>query len=114
MPHILRDASGAIIGVLDRPSAGGTREVPADDPELIAFLERTADGQETVRGRLTRADLEFIRVLEDLIAALMEKGIIGISDLPREAQRKLLDRATLRGKIAAHLPIMSEDSEIIF
>lgn len=114
MPHILRDASGAVIGVFDQPSIGGTTDVPADDPELVAFLQGFAEAQETVRGRLTRADLDFIRVLEDLIASLIEKGVIALSDLPREAQRKLLDRATLRGKIAPHLPIMNEDSEIIF
>jgi hypothetical protein len=92
MPHVLRDAAGNIMAIFDRPSPGRTEEIAGDDQEIIAFLglrdQRTSE--------FIRADLEFIRVLEDLIEILVERRVILTTDLPIEAQRKLFARGRLR------------------
>jgi hypothetical protein len=43
-----------------------------------------------------KSDLSMIRVLEDLVQTLVKKSIINITDLPKEAQKKLTDRKKLR------------------
>src|SRR5690349_571446 len=95
MPHVLRDGQGKILAVLDRPGAGGTEELPNDHPDIVAFL---ASKGPTSYFDLLRADLEFVRVIEDLIAVLLAKGVLLLTDLPQEAQEKLLRRGSLRRK----------------
>ena len=116
MPHVLRDSTGDIIAVVDRECPGPTEEVAADDPDLLAFVGHNAsDGVSDDTGALTdfsRADLEFIRVLEDLIGALITKGHLSLSDLPAEAQRKLLNRSAMRNRILSY-ELGEEDGEFL-
>lgn len=110
MPHILRDTNGRIMAVLDRPSSSATEEVPADDPELVSHLQRKGP---TSYFDLLRADLEFIRVIEDLIGALMDKGVLLLTDLPREAQEKLLRRGSLRRQLRESSGLVGEDEDVL-
>lgn len=110
MPHILRDTTGRIMAVLDRPSSGATEEVKADDPEVMSFLTRKGP---TSYFDLLRADLEFIRVIEDLIGALMDKGVLLLTDLPREAQEKLLRRGSLRRQLRESSGLMGEEEDVL-
>jgi len=48
---------------------------------------------------LARSDLVMARVLEDLIAVLIEKGTITVKDLPASAQAKLSARQELRNRL---------------
>jgi hypothetical protein len=92
MPHVLRDAQGQIMAIFDRPSPGRTDEIASDDPEIAVFL-----GIGDSRDRnFVRADLDFIRVLEDLIEILIDRRMILMTDLPLEAQHKLIARGRLR------------------
>jgi hypothetical protein len=111
MPHVLRDASGKILAVLDRPSDGGTTELPADHPDLVAFLARKGP---TSYFDLLRADLEFIRVIEDLIGVLLQKNVLLLTDLPPEAQEKLLRRGSLRRQFRdAAGGLVGEEEDVI-
>jgi hypothetical protein len=110
MPHVLRDNAGRILAVLDRPSAGGTEEVGQEDPELVGFLTRKGP---TSYFDLLRADLEFIRVIEDLIAVLLSRGVINITDLPEQAQEKLLRRGSLRRQFRDTSGLMPEDEDVL-
>jgi hypothetical protein len=92
MPHVLRDAQGQIMAIFDRPSPGRTEELASDDPEIAVFLGG-ADGHDR---NFVRADLDFIRVLEDLIEILIDRRLILMTDLPIEAQNKLISRGRLR------------------
>lgn len=47
----------------------------------------------------TKADLEFIRVVEDLIEVLIKKQIIQITDLNDAVMTKLLKRQSLRDNL---------------
>lgn len=86
MPYAERDDQGRLRALHREPAPGASEPLPADAPEVLAFFGLPATpGYE-------RLDAEFIRVLEDLIDVLLARGVINATDLPREAQRKLLAR----------------------
>lgn len=45
---------------------------------------------------LQQTDADVVRVLDDLIELLIDKGVIQFTELPQEAQQKLLNRSQLR------------------
>jgi hypothetical protein len=45
---------------------------------------------------LQQTDADVVRVLDDLIELLIDKGVIQFTELPPEAQQKLLNRSQLR------------------
>jgi hypothetical protein len=115
MPHVLRDRDGRIMAVLDRPSAGPTEEVEPQDPDLARFLDDAGVAQGDTEQAFLRADLEFIRVLEDLVVALMDRNVISLTDLPADAQRKVMDRANLRRALVKRMPVIgNDDTERLF
>ena len=57
-------------------------------------------------------DADFIRVVEDLIDVLIEKGVIRITDLPPGAQRKLTARKDLRGRLRGALDLLDRHDMI--
>ncbi len=96
MPFVKRDADGAIIAVFGAATGEGLDEVGADDPGLVAFLRGGGEG--AAQRDMLDSDLGMVRVLEDLINLLIDKGVIRITDLPEPAQQKLLERGSLRDK----------------
>ena len=68
-----------------------------DDPEGLAALRAS--------------DLEVVRVLEDLIQVLIEKGVIQFTELPEPAQKKLLQRKRLRR--SSDLTLFDDDEGLI-
>jgi hypothetical protein len=58
-------------------------------------------------------DAGFVRVLEDLIDTLIQKNIIHHTDLPPEAQRKLVSRKGLRNRLQGSLNILRDDDGIL-
>ncbi|SDK85632.1 hypothetical protein SAMN05661010_00317 [Modicisalibacter muralis] len=73
-----------------------TEFLASDAPEVLAFLERDADEQ---LRQLRSSDLEFVRVLEDVIELLVAKGVISFTDLPDAAREKLMSRQSLRRQV---------------
>ncbi len=97
MPFVKRDADGAIIAVFGEATEDAPDEISADDPALRAFLHGTS-GDDAAHLDMLDSDLGMVRVLEDLINLLIDKGVIRITDLPEAAQQKLLERGSLRDK----------------
>ena len=91
MPYAHRDDQGRIAALHRSPQPLAREWVDAADPEVRDFL----DAQESSAAQgghaddYDRLDAGFIRVLEDLIDALLARGVIAITDLPLEARRKL-------------------------
>jgi hypothetical protein len=54
---------------------------------------------DNVHKRLVESDMELVRVLEDLIRVLIDKGIMDLHDLPEAARSKLLRRQVWRGRL---------------
>lgn len=111
MPYVVRDASGQIVQLLVEKSPEATEEMSPEDPALRAFLFRVA-GAGDLQNALTSSDLDMIRVIEDLVATLIDKGIIALTDLPAEAQRKLARRCELRSTLSDLGEIVADMDEL--
>ena len=94
MPYVIRDANGTIAAIYGDPVEGSV-EIAADDMELRAFMSQGSP-EAAARWQFIESDLALVRVLEDLIGVLVDKGVILFTDLPPPAQRKLMARSGLR------------------
>ncbi|MHA1599283.1 MAG: hypothetical protein ACTSW2_00540 [Alphaproteobacteria bacterium] len=111
MPYVVRDASGQIVKLLAEKSSECTEELLPGDPALQAFLSRAA-GSGDLQNALSSSDLDMIRVIEDLIAVLIDKRIIVLTDLPLQAQQKLSRRYELRSKLTDLAEIVADMDEV--
>jgi hypothetical protein len=93
MPYVRRNAEGSIVALLAEPEPGAQELLPSTHMEVLAFLG--VAGGVAAFGTL---DADFVRVTEDLIYTLIEKGVLQFTDLPPEAQRKLNARQSFRGR----------------
>lgn len=108
MFYVMRNEQGQLLQVEDQPFAGMTGQLSADDAELLQW-----QAQHEHLLRLRTSDQDMIRVLEDLIYTLMDKGIISITDLPGPAQAKLIARGKARDALAGDGSLV-DDEETIF
>lgn len=63
---------------------------------------------------LSELDAEFIRVLEDLIDALIANGSLRLTDLPPDALQKLQKRKKARQRLRDSLNLLDDDDESLF
>ena len=94
MFYVQRDAQGLLIRVEAAAYAEATETLPADHHEIQAWFANAA--VENSLKQLKQSDFEMIRVLDDLIQVLTQKGVIRVTDLPPAAQAKLMDRTQAR------------------
>jgi len=94
MFHVQRNAQGALVRVEATSFAEATATLPADDHEIQAWFAN--ESVENSLNALKLSDIEMIRVLDDLIQVLTNKGVLRITDLPPAAQAKLMDRNRAR------------------
>lgn len=106
--YVSRDETGALRKVSREASPECREWLPGDDPELDRFL-----GRETAADPLLASDLELVRVLEDLIQVLMDKGLISFTDLPDAARDKLLTRKSLRRRLNSVNLLDDEEDDVI-
>lgn len=111
MVYVQRDAGGRLVRV-ERDSFEGAQSLAADDPEVLAWL--TERGLEGRLQSLQRSDLELVRVLEDLVGVLVDRGVIRYTDLPEAARRKLEARASTRASLGSLSALVDEDDERLF
>lgn len=90
MPYVRRHAEGRVDALFSEAAPDAQELLPSMHPEVMAFL----GGGETAA--FNALDLDFVRVTEDLIYTLIEKGLLQFTDLPLEAQRKLDARDSFR------------------
>ena len=107
--YIKRNAQGDI-ELVSRETTPDCKEFLApDSPELLDFLME----DEARRGQapFQASDLAFVRVLEDVIEVLMDKGVISFTDLPEPAQQKVMERQSLRRRLNGLSLVSGEDEE---
>jgi hypothetical protein len=102
MPYITRRSDGSIDALHRDAPHEGAEHVPADHPEVSAFL----GGADSGFGRL---DADFVRVIEDVIDTLILRNIINITDLPDRAQAKLFARKSFRERAGSNVLKLFED-----
>ncbi len=112
MPFVTRDKDGHIVAIRATRSKSAQEKLAPDHPELREFLGQTDDSEE-IENALVASDLELVRVLEDLIAVLIDKRIIMLTDLPKAAQQKLANRYELRSRLADIGGIVAEQEDIL-
>lgn len=84
--------------VESQPFEGMNDTLAYQSDELKDWLEARTD----VRSRLDllrHSDLDLVRVLEDVVNVLVERGVIRYTDLPEAARRKLDERAVARAEL---------------
>lgn len=104
MAFVKRDEHGEIVAVSREPGDGFTESIDDADPALRVFLTQIGQTSE-----LAQSDLDFIRVLDDLISVLLEKNVLLFTELPEEAQAKVAERNRLRSLRSGALDLL--DSE---
>lgn len=107
--YVKRDEAGKIALVCREATPECSEWVEFDAVELRDFLEQDLSDPER---SLEASDLELVRVFEDLVELLTEKGVIRFTDLPEAAQRKLSSRKDLRAS-ARRLNLMADDDDNI-
>ena len=112
MPFVARDRRGRITALHADASGDAREELAADDPDLLAFVGGHV-GLAEIRSELEASDLALIRVIEDLIAVLIDNGVIKLTDLPQAAQRKLTQRGELRARLDGLCDMTSETDEVM-
>jgi len=71
------------------------------------------DGQSSQSKNFSDIDVAFIRVLEDLIETLIEKGVVRMTDLPAAAQQKINERKGLRRRLNTDLNLLDDHETLI-
>lgn len=108
--YIRRNDSGDVVAASAEPMPGFNL-VSDEDPDLQAFLTGTVGAPDSSRFR--ESDSSLIRVIEDLVDLLAGKGIIRFTDLPPEAQKKLMARKSMRGQ-GDHLDLIDDVGDDLF
>jgi hypothetical protein len=107
MPYVMRDTDGAVTS-LHRSDPGSGEVLATDHPDVVAFL---GVGFQPL-SEFERLDVDFVRVLEDVIEALTARNVINITDLPENALAKLLARRSYRERQSSHaLQLFAEGTE---
>ena len=105
MPFVKRNADGLVIAVSQAPGADYSEELASDDPALAVFFT----GITSRASSLEASDQDLIRVLEDVVDLLIAKGLILFTELPVDAQQKIMRRQQMRSAIGNTLDLISED-----
>jgi hypothetical protein len=117
MPYVQRDNQDRIIAVSASESDATREWVEEGSHDLNSFLLDMALGKEnadpTVVRALSESDLTMIRVVEDVVDLLIEQSLLRFTDLPVQAQEKLLQRRSLRESINSLGLMGNEDSGVI-
>lgn len=114
MPYIQRDAFGRVMALYLAPPSEDAELLPATHPDVLQFMA-TDTAQLSAEDRrllLTELDRPMIRVLEDLVDVLIKKRIIILTDLPEQAQKKILARKETRERLfyaAGDMPSGADD-----
>lgn len=103
MVYIQRNADGEIVAVSREQTADCDMPMESDNPELLAYLASIMSSD------FFASDLQFIRVIDDLIHLLVSKKVIMFTELPPAVQTKVAERSQMRERNADALTLVPED-----
>lgn len=109
MVYVERDAQGRLLRVEQQPFEGA-EHMAVESEELQNWLKV----KEAVKARLESlhsSDLELVRVLEDVVIVLVDRGVIQYTDLPEAARAKLDQRAVARADLEGLNTLLKESGE---
>lgn len=103
MPYVQRDSTGQVVAIFAQPGPGHDEFLPAGHPELAAL---------SGAGEFAHLDADLIRIIEDVVDVLIDRGLLRLTDLPPDAQRKLLARKGARARLREGLDLLSPNGVI--
>lgn len=109
MAYILKNAQGNIIGASATDKLGPDWQLIDDNAsEYLDYLENSL----AKNSKFRESDIQLARVLEDLISMLIERNLIRFTDFPVAAQKRLIDRQSMRKKTQLS-SILDDSNDII-
>ena len=109
MAFVKRNQQKEIIALYTESGKNHREELPLNSDEVSHFLKNLA--QETPNYLdLLQSDLEFIRVIDDLIEVLLKKKIIAITDFPKPVLSKMMTRKGIRDQLSPLTDIIHTDN----
>lgn len=108
MVYIERNDDGIIMAIHKESGGNLTEQKSIVDDEVLEFLN-TGDETEGYTNLLSLSDLGIIRIVEDLINLLVKKNVINFTELPHDAQQKLINRKQLRDELGKKSIILEND-----
>jgi len=97
MLYATRNAEGKITGISDAPSSS-SEAIENSHPDVREFFS-THNKEFSPDSFLDESDSGIARILDDLVDLLVKKNLIMFTELPNEAQKKLLSRRVVRSLI---------------
>jgi len=94
MLYATRNAEGKITGISDAPS-DSSEAIDNRHSDVREFFSRYNEDF-TPDSFLDESDSGIARILDDLVDLLVKKNLIMFTELPSEAQKKLLSRRVVR------------------
>lgn len=120
MPYVQRTSDGQIIALFAEPAYPSQEFITASHPSIAEFLaldnraQNTASpADEALKAVLTASDLRSIRIIDDLVEALLERGVITLTDLPDAARSKLIERKRVRSGLSSMSQLLDEDEGLV-
>lgn len=117
LPDVLlvccRDANGRIVTltrqtpIKEKMEIEGWPAVSTSDPDLHAFTQHVSSEADALK----RSDSGLVRVVEDLIDVLINRGLFQFTDLPDAVQVKLMVRRQTRASLSNRLPPLFLDDD---
>ncbi|WP_412480859.1 hypothetical protein [Azonexus sp. IMCC34839] len=108
MLYVARDKEGRIREMHPAPHGDAQEALPADNAEVLEFIN-----ERWRQNEMLQLDLDFIRVIEDLIELLIAKKVILVTDLPPQIQEKLMRRKIARQQITLEESVGMQGDDII-
>ena len=106
MIYVKRDETGRVIAVSQEAMEGFEQTDESAASEINEVLASATDSL------FQNSDLEFIRVLDDVIDLLIAKNLILFTELPEVVQEKYTQRTQMRERRRESLNLL-EDEEIL-
>lgn len=103
MIYVHRNADGVIESISREPTSNCNEAIESDSPEVSAYVASLMGGD------FYASDLEFIRVIDDLIHVLVDKKVIMFTELPPAVQAKVAERSQMRERDVDALTLVPED-----
>ena len=106
MIYVKRDATGQVTAISKEPMEGFEQTDESIASEIEEMLASSSDSL------FQNSDLEFIRVLDDVIDLLISKNLVLFTELPEVVQEKYTQRTQMRERRRDSLNLL-EDDEIL-
>lgn len=107
MVYVRRDESGRVVAVSMIKDDAHPEAVDSNAAEITAFMGAMGGSE------LAQSDQSLVRVLEDLLDLLIDKAVIRFTDLPEPAQKKLMERRSMRSSMRGVNLIGEDDQDVV-